>query len=265
MKEIDELTSPLINPLIEDDINTIKAKKYNEEKFINNSEDKNKLDIINNDEENISSSEKFSGTIKVLYHIKDYLFTLLLLIMPCPNFSYLSIPYYFFGIISIFYLLKTNIESRNRKYILEIIIFFYSIFSLIFKGVCLIYDNLFNDELIIQIGIIFSIFLWLNFIFISALSCFNISFLTYIYIILINIPILLWCFNFENSKNKQLFYFISIFSLIIMISSNLALVYFNIHKYYPEKNKDLLSLIQKLGIENLNLEFKVENMLLFNI
>ena len=317
MKEIDELTSPLINPLIEDDINTIKAKKYNEEKFINNSEDKNKLDIINNDEENISSSEKFSGTIKVLYHIKDYLFTLLLLIMPCPNFSYLSIPYYFFGIISIFYLLKTNIESRNRKYILEIIIFFYSIFSLIFKGVCLIYDNLFNDELIIQIGIaikknkddifyvfttfvpdsaifiisilsiiitkisknytiiidsmmnkkkfsnIFSIFLWLNFIFISALSCFNISFLTYIYIILINIPILLWCFNFENSKNKQLFYFISIFSLIIMISSNLALVYFNIHKYYPEKNKDLLSLIQKLGIENLNLEFKVENMLLW--
>ena len=107
MKEIDELTSPLINPLIENDINTIKEKKLNEEELINNSEDKKNLDNINNDDEKIiSSSDKFSGTIKVLYHIKDYLFTLLLLIMPCPNFSYLSIPYYFFGIISIFFFTK---------------------------------------------------------------------------------------------------------------------------------------------------------------
>jgi len=317
MKEIDELTSPLINPLIENDRSTIKKNQINENVSINNSEDNKNFDNLNNEKENLSNSEIFSGTIKILYHIKDYLFTLLLLILPCPNFSYLSIPYYFFGIISIFFLLKTSIESRNRKYILEIIILVYSILSLIFKVICLIAENLFNDDLIIQIGIaikknkddifyvfttfvpdstifiisilsiiitkisknytkiidksmnknifnnIFSIFLWLNFIFISAFSCFNISYLTFIYIILINIPILLWCFNFKTSRNKKLFNFISIISLIIMILSNLVLVHFNIYKFYPEKNNKLFSLMQILGIENLNLELKVENMFLW--
>ena len=151
MKEIDELTSPLINPLIENDRSTIKKNQINENVSINNSDDNKNFDNLNNEKENLSNSEIFSGTIKILYHIKDYLFTLLLLILPCPNFSYLSIPYYFFGIISIFFLLKTSIESRNRKYILEIIILVYSILSLIFKVVCLIAENLFNDVLLFQI------------------------------------------------------------------------------------------------------------------
>ena len=235
-------------------------KKQKKENLINEEEEKEeeKECIINNpmskfigksikQEERKTKkieSQTFSGKIKIIYIIKDYLFCFFLLNIPCPNFCYLHIPYYIFGILSLFFLLDNSIETRKCKFFFEIIVIVYTFFSVVAKTSCLFINNLFNNDLIIQIGVpiiknkndifyylttfvpeaiiliisIFSIIItsiskkyiifqqnkvnkkqfynichaimMIDFIFIISLSCFNISIITLIYVMLININIL---------------------------------------------------------------------------
>ena len=289
-----------------------KINKSDDDLIINKSVNRFSNETIENKNLRNLDLNQFSGSIKISYNIKDYFFALLLLIFPCPNFSYLHIPYYFFGIISIFFLLSNSNENRNKKFILEILCLIYSILSSIFKGICLIVKDLFNIELMIKLGIAikknekdtfyilttfvpdgtififsiisilitkiskkyisnlnekinrnkyyqyFSFILWCDFLFISVYSCFTISYLSLAFIILINFPMLLWCFDCNKICNIKIFKFISIIELLIFIILNLFTFYFNIYKFYP--NNNLLKIIQKLGIQNMNGDFTIDNM-----
>ena len=128
-----------------------KEKKKKTSKIIPN--EQNNVSIVSTRKSLRKSSKHiFRGTIRVIYHIKDYLYTFLLLVMPCPNFSFLHIPYYIFGIISLFFLLHSSIQSRNKKFIIEIFTLIYSLISASFKGFLLL-TNIFQEDRMIQIGL----------------------------------------------------------------------------------------------------------------
>ena len=308
-------------------------KKQKKENLINEEEEKEeeKECIINNpmskfigksikQEERKTKkieSQTFSGKIKIIYIIKDYLLCFFLLNIPCPNFCYLHIPYYIFGILSLFFLLGNSIETRKCKFFFEIIVIVYTFFSVVAKTSCLFINNLFNNDLIIQIGVpiiknkndifyylttfvpeaiiliisIFSIIItsiskkyiifqqnkvnkkqfynichaimMIDFIFIISLSCFNISIITLIYVMLININILFFCMKINKDVNILLFNFFSIIILILLIIINLGVSIFNIHQFYPENKSSLCQVIQEIGIQNLNLHFNKESILLW--
>ena len=255
-----------------------------------------------------SLKHTFKGTIKVIYHIKDYLYTFLLLVMPCPNFSFLHIPYYIFGIISIFFLLHSSIQSRNKKFYIEIITLIYSLFSSCSKGILLL-TNSFQEDRMIQIGIaikrnkddiffilttfiadgtillisiisiiitqiskkynvvdnkkiyrknyynMITILLWFDFFFVSAFTCYNISYFSLLYSILINIPIFLWCIRIDKTKMKKIVNFISIILSLLMLIINLVTFYLNIYNFYPNKKE----VQQFFGIQNMNGNFSLNN------
>ena len=94
-----------------------------------------------------------------LYNIKNYIFFLAIMLVPSINFSYLYLPFVFFGIIYIFLMQSNNYCSNNFKFTIEIIIFIYSILLTAFKVVSLILikkDNSFiyqHKDLFLDLGI----------------------------------------------------------------------------------------------------------------
>ena len=73
-----------------------------------------------------------------LYNIKDYIFFFILMISSSMNFSYLYLPFIFFGIIFKFLIGYNADFSKSLKYLLEIISLAYSVLLTAFKIVSLI-------------------------------------------------------------------------------------------------------------------------------
>ena len=76
-----------------------RINKSDDDLILNKSVNRLSNETIENKKLRNLDLNQFSGSIKISYNIKDYFFALLLLIFPCPNFSYLHIPYYIFCII----------------------------------------------------------------------------------------------------------------------------------------------------------------------
>ena len=96
-----------------------------------------------------------------LYNIKDYIFFFILMISSSMNFSYLYLPFIFFGIIFKFLIGNNKEFSKSLKYLLEIISLAYSILLAAFKIVSFILiknENVFineHEDLFLNLGICF--------------------------------------------------------------------------------------------------------------
>ena len=84
-----------------------------------------------------------------LFNNKDYIFFFFLMISSSINFSYLYLPYIFFGIIFILLIGNNKDCSKNFKFAIEILSFIYSILLIAFKIVAFILikiNNSFKNE-----------------------------------------------------------------------------------------------------------------------
>ena len=155
-------------------MNELAHQNANEEQLISN-EDKTKKVIENdNKEESIDTSlskteDSTEGKVekgtcknkiaKILYHFKDYLFLLALLVSPIPNYSYLTLFYVVIAILNCLFLLSKSDKIKNAKLALEIIVLAYATIVLIIKIVFISMRNkpfiTNNRDFLIDLGMTF--------------------------------------------------------------------------------------------------------------
>ena len=76
-----------------------------------------------------------------IYNVKDFIMMFFLLLSSSINFNYLYIPFIIIGLLYYCLILENKSKARRKKFILEIIVFIYSILLIIFKIVALTLIN----------------------------------------------------------------------------------------------------------------------------
>ena len=294
-------------------MNELAHQNANEEQLITNEDKPNKLIGNDNKEEEIDTTfntKEYSkeetvekGTCKntiakILYHFKDYLFLLALLVSPIPNYSYLTLFYVVIAILNCFFLLSKRDKIKNAKLALEIIVLAYATIVLIIKIVFIsMRDKPFitnNRDFLIDLGMTFlkndnnsrfplfefeaffadciiialsilcmlvsifcrqftekedrtkkthlrntGIMIWLVYLSVVGLCCFNISFSTLIMIIAAQISLLVWIVKEDRSTIVVMKYcqaVILLFSITLLILINVFNILSLREEYLPFRN-----------------------------
>ena len=318
-------------------MNELAHQNANEEQLISN-EDKTKKVIENdNKEESIDTSlskteDSKEGKVekgtckntiaKILYHFKDYLFLLALLVSPIPNYSYLTLFYVVIAILNCLFLLSKSDKIKNAKLALEIIVLAYATIVLIIKIVFISMRNkpfiTNNRDFLIDLGMTFlknennshyplfefeaffadciiialsilcmlisifcrkftekddrtkkthlrntSIMIWLVYLSVIGLCCFNISFSTLIMIIAAQISLFVWVIKEDRSTIVVMKFcqaVILLFSITLLILINVFNILSLREKYFPfiDGQGDFEKTLKAFGVIGVNPRTKEE-------